>query len=191
MDRGPDSNTSFLPLTEAAERLGISRLKLREAIAKGVVPARRDNQGDWRVDLLGVSDLSQTIKDVEADPQVLMGVLFDEIEALSVDLGVAEAERDRFATVTARALDAADAATTQVAGLRLTTDRAFGLLDQATFAVERARAEIAAKDRQITAQNGQIERLFNLSEQAVATAAQVRKPGLIARILGLSGPAKR
>lgn len=35
MDANADS-LSFLPLTEAADRLGISRLKLREAIAKGV-----------------------------------------------------------------------------------------------------------------------------------------------------------
>ncbi len=45
MDASVDS-LGFLPLTEAADRLGISRLKLREAIAKGVIAARRDNQGD-------------------------------------------------------------------------------------------------------------------------------------------------
>ena len=72
-DRGPDSSTSFLPLTDAAERLGISRFELREAIAKAVVPARRDNLGDWRVDLTGASDLSHKTKEVEPDPQVLNG----------------------------------------------------------------------------------------------------------------------
>ena len=46
-----ESHLSFLSLAEAAARLGVSRLKLREAIAKGVVPARRDNEGRWRVDL--------------------------------------------------------------------------------------------------------------------------------------------
>ena len=191
MDREADSYSSFLPLTEAAERLGISRLKLREAIAKGVVAAQRDNQGEWRADLTGVHDISRQINAIEADPDVLMGLLFDEVEALSTELQVAEAARDRFAALADRALIAAEATTAQLAQLRSTAERAFGVLDRATLAAEQARAEVAAKDVELAGQAGQIERLFTLSEQAVATAALARKPGWIARLLGLSGPTKR
>ena len=47
-DRAP---TAWLSLDEAARRLGVSRLRLREAIAAGALPARRDNHGFWRVSL--------------------------------------------------------------------------------------------------------------------------------------------
>ena len=219
MDRGGDSNTGFLPLTEAAERLGVSRLKLREAIAKGVFPARRDNEGEWRVDLTGVQDFDRQTNRIEATLDVLMGVLFDEIETLSVELQtaaaltgrltalagaqnvaldkaaamleVATSERDRLAKVACRALDAAGEAETQTTALKSTTDRAFVLLDQATTALELARRDITAKDQQLSSQAGQMDRLFTLSEQAVAKASRGKGPGWIARVLGLSGPTKR
>ena len=190
MDAGPDRNTSFLPLSEAAERLGLSRLKLREAIAKGVLPARRDNQGDWRVDLTGINDLVHSVKGIQVDPDVLMGLLFDEIEALSTDLDSALTERDQFAQLTDRAMIAAEHAQAQTSALRQTTDRAFELLDRTTSALETARADITAKDHEIAGQTGQMDRLFSLSEQAVAKATMARRPGWIARVLGISGPAK-
>ena len=46
-----DSSEAWLSLDEAAERLGVSRLRLREAIAANAIPARRDNRGFWRVSL--------------------------------------------------------------------------------------------------------------------------------------------
>jgi hypothetical protein len=186
MDASADS-LGFLPLTEAAERLGLSRLKLREAIAKGVVQARRDNQGDWRVDLTGVTDLSRTIKAVEIDPDVLMTLLFDEIETLSTERDSAVADRDRLADIAGRALDAAEAQGKALSG---TTERAFGLLDRTVAALESAKAEMAAKDHHIASQAQHLDRLFNLSEQAVANVAPQRRPGWLARWLGLSGPTR-
>lgn len=186
MDAGPDT-VSFLPLAEAAERLGLSRLKLREAIAKGVVPARRDNQGEWRVDLTTATDLTRQIKAVDIDPHVIMTLLFDEIEALTIERDTAVAERDRFAGIAGRALDAAEAQGKALAG---TTERALTMLDRTVAALEAAKAELAAKDTHLSSQAQHLDRLFNLSEQAVANAAPQRKPGWLARFLGLSGPAK-
>lgn len=219
MDRGRDNSASFLPLAEAAERLSISRLKLREAIANGAVPARRDNQGEWRVDLTDIQSFPHQDNGIETTPDVLMGLLFDEIEALCLELqnssslterltGLAGAqhvalekataaldkvtsERDRFASVAGRALDAAGLAGAQVAALGSTADRALGLLDHATHALEQARVDAAVKDQQIAAQNGQMDRLFTLSEQAVTKAGRANSPGWIARIFGLSGQPKR
>jgi len=166
-----DSNPGFLSLAEAAGRLGLSRLKLREAIAKGVIPARRDNQGRWRVDLAAMpGDIRAATGAVAADPGALMEALFDEIEELTGDLEAAQglttrlttlagaqgaalerataaleqtvAERDRFAELTGRALTAAAEAETRAAALQLTTDRAIGLLDRAAGAIEVMKTEV-------------------------------------------------
>lgn len=186
MDRGPDS-VSFLPLTEAADRLGISRLKLREAIAKGVLPARRDNQGDWRVDLTGLEYFPHQNKGLYVDPQVLVTLLFDEIETLTSERDSASTDRDRLATIAGRALDAAE---TQGKAFSGTTERAIVLLDQTVSALEVAKAEIAAKNTHIASQSQHLDRLFTLSEQAVAKVAPQRRPGWLARLLGQSGPAQ-
>ncbi len=173
MDHAPDSTSGFLPLAEAATRLGVSRLKLREAIAKGVVQARRDNEGRWRVDLSSTvpSPLKPAIAAAPALPEDLMGALFDEIEELSSDLessrhmtdrlvtlagaqadtldkvtAALEArtiERDRLGDIAGRALAAADEAEARATALKQTTDRAMGLLDRAAGAIERAQAEMA------------------------------------------------
>jgi excisionase family DNA binding protein len=172
MDGGSDSNDSFLPLAEAASRLGLSRLKLREGIAKGVIPARRDNQGHWRVDLAALpASPKSAIAAAPALPADLMAVLFDEIEELSADLDSANSlterlatlagaqadtldrvtaalearteERDRLGTIAGRALAAADEAETRAARLQQTTDRAMALLDRAAGAIEGVQAEMA------------------------------------------------
>jgi len=210
----------FLTLAEAAERLGISRLKLREGIAKGVIAARRDNEGRWRVDLAAVpGDVKRAENGVSADPADLMGALFDEIEELGADLaqsqemtarltalagtqadmidrltGIVEArtaERDRLGDIAGKALTAAEEAETRAARLQVTADRALGLLDRAAGTLEgvkdeiaRLSAESAEKDRQIADHGARLERLFALSEEALAKAGPRPAPGLLSRIFG-------
>jgi methyl-accepting chemotaxis protein len=164
---------SFLPVAEAAARLGISRVKLREIAAKGLLPARRDNQGRLRVDLTGApADLPARAAGIAAAPEALMGALFDEIEELSADLeeshaltgrldgvlaaqGAAldravaaleqrTAERDGLAAVAARALSVAEEAEGRATALRAVTDRAMQALDRTTAALETALAETQA-----------------------------------------------
>lgn len=172
MDGGPDSNDSFLPLAEAAVRLGLSRLKLREGIAKGVIPARRDNQGHWRVDLSALpGNLKAAINTAPALPAELMSALFDEIEELSSDLDTAQTlterlaalagaqadtldkvtaaleartqERDLLGDLAGRALAAAEDAETRAARLQQTTDRAMALLDRTAGAIEGLQTDMA------------------------------------------------
>ncbi len=162
-EEGPVTD-SFLPLAEAARRLGLTRLKLREAIAKGVIPARRDNQGRFRVDMEALpDDLPAAMRGAEAAPEALMSALFDEIEELSADLegsqemvdrlaGLAgaqadaldrvtaalearTAERDRLSDIAGRALGAATEAEARATALQATTDRALTLLDRAAGAL--------------------------------------------------------
>jgi methyl-accepting chemotaxis protein len=185
MQDASPGHDGFLLLGPAAERLGLSRLKLREAIAKGLVAARRDNEGRWRVDLGAVpQDLRERIRATPAAPEALMGALFDEIEELSADLdgardlsgrlaGLAEAqagalersvaaleartaERDRLAGLAGQALDAAEAAEARAAALQGMTDRALAALERSTGAMEAAVAETARLKAQAAAQSEQI-----------------------------------
>lgn len=179
------AHDSFLTLAEAAARLGLSRLKLREIVAKGLLPARRDNQGWLRVDLTAApSDLAARAASLPAAPEALMSALFDEIEELSSDLdtsraqtgqlaGMLEAqgaaldravaaleartaERDGFATVAARALSVAEEAEGRATALGSVTDRALSALDRTTQALEAALAETRALKSQAAAHQEQI-----------------------------------
>src|SRR5947209_19039538 len=53
---GEGDRRAWLSLEEAAHRLGVSRLRLREGIAAGAVRAQRDNRGLWRVTLDDIPD---------------------------------------------------------------------------------------------------------------------------------------
>ncbi len=223
MDHPGDMQDGFLTLADAADRLGLSRLKLREAIAKGVIAARRDNEGRWRVDLTVLPrDLKSAIAAVPADPAALMSALFDEIEELGADLSQSQdttarltvlagtqadmidrlttliesrtAERDRLGAIAGQALNAAEEAETRAAQLQSTADRALALLDRAAGTLEGVKGDIARiaqesadKDRQIADHGARLERLFALSEQALAKATPERPaPGLLSRIFGTS-----
>jgi excisionase family DNA binding protein len=223
MDHPGDMQDGFLTLADAADRLGLSRLKLREAIAKGVIAARRDNEGRWRVDLTAVPhDVKGATAAVPADPAALMSALFDEIEELGQDLAQSQdttarltalagtqadmidrlttliesrtAERDRLGHIAGQALTAAEEAETRAAHLQTTADRALSLLDRAAGTLEGVKSDIARltqesadKDRQIADHGARLERLFALSEQALAKAAPDRPtPGLLSRIFGTS-----
>lgn len=171
MADGPDHRDTFLPLSEAAARLGVSRLKLREAVAKGVIPSRRDNQGRLRVDLdAAPANLAEAAADRPAKPGALMEALFDEIEDLSGELAderalrdrlaalvesqdaalirataaleAATAERDRLAGIAGRALEAAEDAEGRAARLGEMSARSVEMLERATGALESMQAEI-------------------------------------------------
>lgn len=223
MDHPGDMADGFLTLADAADRLGLSRLKLREAIAKGVIAARRDNEGRWRVDLTSPPpDVRQATAAIPADPAALMSALFDEIEELGQDLAQSQettarltalagtqadmidrltalvesrtSERDRLGQIAGQALTAAEDAETRAAHFQSTADRALALLDRAAGTLEGVKCDIARlvqesadKDRQIADHGQRLERLFALSEQALAKAARDRPaPGLLSRIFGTS-----
>jgi excisionase family DNA binding protein len=145
MADGPDSHATFLRLGEAAERLGVSRLKLREAVAKGLLPHRRDNEGRLRVDLgEAPEDLMAAVAAAAADPAALMQALFDEIEELSAERDDAEAAADRLARLAAaqgealdRAMAALDAANAERDLMSALTDRALAAAEDAGARAEK------------------------------------------------------
>ncbi|MEM9009644.1 MAG: helix-turn-helix domain-containing protein [Pseudomonadota bacterium] len=125
----------FLTVAEAAERLGVSRRRVREAIARGLLPARRDNELAWRVDVAGApEDLAAALADAPESPAA---ALLDEIEELEADLLEREAS---------------------VLALEGLAGRQQALLERTTDALERSRDESmrlsALLDRALTVAEG-------------------------------------
>ena len=86
----------FLPIGEAALLLGVNRLRLREAIAKGVVKAQRDNEGRQRVDLTSApDDLEKAMAQSPTDPSALIDALFDEGEEMQLQIDERDGHLDR------------------------------------------------------------------------------------------------
>lgn len=175
-EKRSESGRHFLPIGEAARLLGLSRMRLREAIAKGVLPARRDNEGRLRVDLTSIPpDLEGRISGTGMAPAELLDTLFDEVEELQGLL----AERDEEIGKIHRLLERQDSAlaqsmdllgkhtnrsrpqgdrTEELAGV---SDRALAMLDDATARLEAALQD-NARYRQL------LERALSLSDAATA-----------------------
>jgi hypothetical protein len=100
----PDnSNDDWLSLDQAAARLGVNRLRVREAIAAGVIGARRDNRSFWRVSLAAdVDDVKERMRQLRVNPEALVELLFDEIEELNADLAERDSSLERLHAVAAR-----------------------------------------------------------------------------------------
>jgi hypothetical protein len=138
---------AWLSLDEAAARCGVSRLRIREAIAAGALRAQRDNRGFWRVCDDGGGDLAN----VRVAPNQLLEIMFDEIEELTSALEERRQEVDRLATVAARqqalldrALTIAEAAPPQgdIQRLAALNERSHHLLDGALASLEQRDAAL-------------------------------------------------
>ena len=210
----PAGRESFLPLAEAARRLGVSRLKLREAAVKGVVPSRRDNEGRLRVDLSAAPpDVTRAAEAVHAAPAALIEALFDEIEELQADLADRTETVARFADLAGRQQEALERAAEALETSQRETARLAGLLDRALDlaqmlegrggadpAAERALELLEETAAALEASRAESARLAALTARAVAhadaaaAAAETRGAGLAAaadRALALADRATR
>ncbi|MEM5472090.1 hypothetical protein WNZ14_10175 [Hoeflea sp. AS60] len=175
-----ESGHHFLPIGEAAQLLGLSRIRLREAITKGLLSARRDNEGHLRVDLSAVpKDFDTRLAAEKAQPGELLETLFDEIEELQFHLAGRDVDIERLTSL----LDRQDAALERsmelnerglavsspnhiaedgsAKALADVSDRAFGMLDDVADRLETAMAQ-NDKFRQL------VERALDLSERAAS-----------------------
>jgi len=193
------SGHHFLPIGEAAQLLGLSRIRLREAITKGLLSARRDNEGHLRVDLSAVpSDLDNRLAGKTAQPVELLETLFDEIEELQFLLAGRDADMERLTLLVERqdaALERALALNVrrpadgsqaeihedgQAKALADVSDRALLMLDDVTGRLETA-----------TAQNDQfrllVERALEVSDRATSATGSGPEEltGTVERALGL------
>ncbi|MGI9493065.1 MAG: hypothetical protein ACR2QF_11765 [Geminicoccaceae bacterium] len=177
---GQDANADqqFLSVAAAAERLGLSRLKVREAAARNLIPSRRDNQDKLRLDLSRrpLPDLGDGAMGEDAPPAMLMDLLFDEIEELHADLADAEMERTALRDLAGRQAEALDRAADRMERDAAQKARLSTLLDRALSAGERLELGIAERDRTIEHRNATIEQSLNMSERAVVLAAEAKPP---------------
>jgi hypothetical protein len=93
----------FLPISEAALLLGVNRLRLREAIVKGLVKAQRDNEGRYRVDLTSApDDLEKAMAQSPTEPSALIDALFDEVEEMQLQIDERDGHLDRMQSLIER-----------------------------------------------------------------------------------------
>lgn len=165
----------FLHLDDAARLLGVSRLVLREGIVKGLIEARRDNQGHYRIDLADVpADLLIQLPAADSAPTAMINALRDEVGAMQQQLNQAEQQRVQLEALllrqsqalekSATLLDqpqtplASSSASGDVNRLGSVADRSMMLLEETTDALQKSRAENA----RLTAL---VERAFEVVEQ--------------------------
>ena len=149
------SGLQFLSVAEAAERLGVSRVKVRDAAARGLIPSKRDNENRLRLDLSGLQAEALDGAGRRVDQTSLMNLLFDEIEELH---------------------DALEGRTAEVQALRGIADRQADALDEAALRIERDAAdkarlsdllERALAHLETGTQSGDTVRLADVSERAL------------------------
>jgi len=188
---------TWLSLDEAAGRTGLSRLRLREAIAAGLIEARRDNRGSWRVSL--GADVAQTrrrLADARVAPEALINLLFDEIEDVAVTLADREATIERLNALAARQQSVIERALTLAespppAESLAAGERLAGLNERSARLIESALDKIAARDGDISKLTGLLDRALTTIgglEGEVTRQSEVvaKQRGLLDRLLSLA-----
>ena len=145
---------AWLSLEEASSRLGVPRLRLREAIAVGVIEARRDNRGFWRVSVQNLAAVRDRVAAARATPAQLMELLFDDVEEATAVLAERESDLERLSAVVERqqalieqALRLAEGAgsseTSMVAKFAVLNERSQALIDRALSGLETRDADLS------------------------------------------------
>lgn len=162
------SNDAWLSLDEAAERLGVSRLRVREAIAAKAIAARRDNHGFWRVSLPdGAAGVKRRMNETRPDPQQLIEMLFDEIEELNGLMAERAANQERMSALVVRqqsALERAISLAERSADPGLDVEQMVTLNDRSQKLIEQTLARLEA-------QNTDLSKLTGLLDRALSTVA--------------------
>jgi len=99
----------FLTIDDASRLMSISASDLRQGIACGLIPIRRDNQGDLRIHRVEVpEDLLEQINHCQVNPQLHVEILIDEVSTLREQLDNADIIRDQLESLLARQSNALD-----------------------------------------------------------------------------------
>lgn len=155
-------NETFLTVEEAAKRLGTTRLRVREAVARSLLKARRDNEGHLRIDLPEGGKLTAGDA-IELEPEAIVTFLFDDIEELEAGIAARDAQIADLAALVDRQ-DAALARTDDVlTGLQNDKARLADMLDRAFLHLD------AAAERE-TQLRGVSERTLDALERALQGA---------------------
>ncbi len=185
----------FLPISEAALLLGVNRLRLREAIVKGLVKAQRDNEGRYRVDLTSApDDLEKAMAQCPTEPSALIDALFDEVEEMQLQIDERDGHLDRMQSlierqdgVLHRSIELLEKYRNEVArgsgastpeALAGVSERAMSMLDEVTGKLESTLAEneryrglvaraVSFSEEWSKATDARAERLTDAADRAV------------------------
>jgi hypothetical protein len=187
------TDETWLSLEEAAARVGVSRMRMREAIAAGLCKGRRDNRGLWRVALgENLAALKSRIETARVAPGALVELLFDEIEENSLMLAERDATLDRMSAlverqqeILARALSLAEAR----APAEL--DRIAAVNERATALIETAFQKLSSRDNEVFNLTGLLDRAFAMiskleDEVKRQAGVEARQKGLLDRLLAIA-----
>ena len=163
----------FLSVIEAAEALGVSRMRVREAATLGAIPSIRDNKGQMRIDLSALSaPFEPPERKGEIPAGVLLDILFDEIEDLQLSESDAQREVAMLQGLAGRQAEALDRAEVMLDVEAEQKTRLIGLLDRAMEKLE-ARAASEARLANVTDRAmDALEASAGKLEQAVSQSAR-------------------
>lgn len=174
----------FLTVAEAAARLGVSRLRLRDAAARGLVPSKRDNEGRLRFDLAEVTEAPPGADGPPLAADALLDILFDEVEELQAELSTRDDEVAALSALAARQDAALDQATAALEAKAAAEARLGALLDRALSHLE---ADADARERLAAVTARALSHLDGAGEGLERSLAQTaRFEALLARALDLA-----
>jgi hypothetical protein len=184
---------SWLSIEDAAARVGVSRIRMREAIAVGLCSARRDNRGLWRIALgENLPALKTSIENARVAPDALVELLFDEIEENSLLLAERDSSLERMNKLVERqqaliasALNLAEAAPP------LETQRIGAVNDRAAALIETSFQKLTSRDNEVFKLTGLLDRAFatiaGLEDEVKRQAdVEVRQKSLLDRLFAIA-----
>lgn len=187
---GINSGLAFMSVSDAASMLGVSRLRLREAAALGMIAARRDNEGRLRVDLSALSrarsDLDRADPARRAEAGALVELLFDEIEELQAAVDENAGQIDRLQGLVGRQDAVLERAFDALVRTKDDKDRLSVLLDTSLGHLER-QPDRSGDDRLIDISDRALGRLEETGVRLEASMTQlVRFRDLLERAMALA-----
>ena len=187
---------TWISLDEAARRLGVSRLRLREAIAAGALTAGRDNHGFWRVSLDDEAGAMRRIATVRAQPHELVELLFDEIEEMAARLSERDDDVARLMSLVERQQALLDRALHRAeegnaADMPASAERLAALQERSHALIGRAMSELETRDTELAKVTGLLDRAMDAAgaldvEVARQTDVAQRQRALIDRLFALA-----
>src|SRR4051812_39528072 len=115
-DDAEASPTVLLPLAEAASRLGLHPSALRSRIRRGLVTARKGNDGRVLVEVAANArpDHGEAMTSPEDELRAEVDFMRTQLEAARIATAKAEAERDAAVATSAAKVDAAERIVTEL-----------------------------------------------------------------------------
>jgi excisionase family DNA binding protein len=165
---------AWLSLDEVASRLGVTRLRVREAIAAGALRARRDNRGFWRVTLDAAEEAAGRMASLRVEPTQLVEILFDEVEEATAALAERSADVERLTALIDRQQELMERALRAAEGRKAAVpeERLAALNERSQTLIDRALTQLEARDAELVKVSGMLDRAMGAAAGLDAEVAR-------------------